>query len=514
MAKKGTVNRRQFLKWTAGSAAALSLGAMRPRKSFGQTGKDLTIAISLDPGHFDPRPDNGLPGFSLMRHIYEPAMWHDEKLTLVPWLVETYEVVNPLTIKMKFRKGVKFHNGRPFTAEAFKVTIEDIKAPGSKSVWAAYCTPIKEIEIVDDLNVVLRFEEPSRPQLRNLKLEGLFEPKAFKELGNKIATNPIGTGPYKLREYVPGQYALIEAFEDYWGPRPKSKTMKWRFIPENGTRLAALEAEEVMMINNVPPDQVEKVKNNPKLEIRSSVTARSIYVGIRCDREPFTDVRVRQAMNYAVNKDAIVKSILRGYGKVATAPMAPPVYAFNPNLKPYPYDLKKAQELIAQAGVKGVKINYGCPNGRYLMDKQIGEAVAGFLQKVGFEINFESTEWATYITEVYKGDKMKYDLHFLAWGCINLEPDFALTNKFHSKWTPPTTAYKNPEVDKLINEGRTKFGDEEVRKVYFKAQELVWNDCPWIFLHYQPEITGVNRQLKGFTPFADEYLRFWNAYVG
>lgn len=515
MAKKKILNRRQFLKVSAGSAAALSLGAgnlFKPVKSFGQSTKELTVAISVDPGNLDMRLISGMPGYSVMRHMLETVMWRDEKMNLIPWLIDSYEIVNPLSIKMKVRRGIKFHNGRAFTAEAIKVTIDDIKAPGSKSLWAGYCNPIKDIQIVDDMTLLLKFDEPNRPQLRNLTMEGILEPKAFKELGNKIATNPIGSGPYKLIEYVPGQYVSMEAFNDYWGPKPKSRMIKWRFIPENGTRLAALESGEVMMINNLPPDQVARIRNNPDLEVRDFVTARMTFIGIRCDREPFNDVRIRQAMNFAVNKEAIVKSILRGYGQPASTPMAPMVFGFNPKLKPYPYDPKKAEDLLAQAGAKGTKVTLGCPIGRYLMGEQVGEAVAGFLQKVGFDVSFEAVEWATWLTELYKLKKSKYDLHLSSWGTINMEPDYALKRYFHSKWTD-VTGYQNVEVDKLIDEGRAVFNDEKVKEIYNRVQELIWDDYPAIFLYYQPEITGVNRKLKGFQPFPDEYLRLWNAYV-
>ncbi len=496
---------------SASKAAASSAASSAPAKA-AAAADTMVLGITPAAAHLDPRIVLGMPNYSHVWHVYESLVWRDEKMETIPWLAEKYEQVDPKTMKLTLRKGVKFHNGEEFNGETVKWTLDNIRAPESKSLWKSMIAPIAEVKILDSHTVNLINSEPNRALLRNLAVIPMMSPKAVQEMGDKIATQPVGTGPYRHVDYVPGSHTTIEASPDYWGKKGLTKTLKWRFIVEDGTRIASLEAGETVFANNIPPDQVDRVKKIANADVVQSTTARIVYCGIRCDRKPWSDVRLRQAMNYAINKDAIVKDIMRGFGQVANSPLAPMIFASSTELKPWPYDPNKAKALLKEAGYGGEPLNFGIANGRYIADKQIGEAITGYLQEVGIKVQPDAPEFGTMIAEVFKNDKTKYDMHMLAWGVINMEPDYQLKEHFHSRYSL-RTGYKNPQVDELLDNARTSMEDAKARDFYFKAQKLIWDDSPWLWIYYQPLINGQSKRLKGYAPKPDEYEMFNQAQL-
>jgi len=513
------LNRRGFLRGAGASAGAAALGAL-PGAGTAAPGvikptPELVVAFSVDPGHFDPRVEAGVPGFSMMYpHMYETIVWRRKDIAPDPSLslAERWDQVNPTTLRLRLRRGVKFHNGEEFDGEAVKLTNALFTAPDSKFPVKSSMMVTREVRIVDKYTVEFLTSTPSRPLLRILQFQAMMSPRALKELGPRIATNPVGTGPYKFVEYLPGQHILMEANPQYWGPKPKSTRLKIRFIPENGTRMAALEAGEVQMVTNVPPDSIKRLQANPQLEMRTSVTNRIMFVTLRTDRAPWTDKRARQALNYAIDKDAITKGILGGLAPIAQAPLPPAVFGSHPGLKAYPYDPARAKQLLAEVGAAGATFHLGVPNGRYLLDKQIGEAIAGYLTSVGLKVELETPTWSSFVTEISKFDKAKYDGYFFGWGVVTGEPDMLMREHFHSKFTR-RNAYRNPEVDRLVDEAAESFDEVKVKAAYFKSQEIVWEECPWIFLHLQPDLNAVNRRLQGFEARPDEWLILTGAYL-
>jgi peptide/nickel transport system substrate-binding protein len=512
-ATRGRLSRRQFLSTVCTVAGAASVG-LWPGASTGQAPTvikatpTLVVAFSLDPGHLDPRAEAGVPGSSMMYpHMYETLVWRRKDTSPDPalGLAESWEYLTPTTLRFRLRQGVKFHNGDDCDAEAIKVSAASYAAPESRSSLKSSLAVVREVKVVDKYTVDYITAVPNRPLLRALSSQTTLSPRALQELGPKIATNPVGTGPYKFVEYVPGQHLLMEMNPNYWGPKPKSQRLKIRFLPENGTRVAALESDEVMMITNVPPDTIKRLQSNPQLEMRTAVTNRIMLVNLRTDRPPWHDKRARQALNYAIDKEAITEGILGGLAPIARAPLAPALLGSHMGLQPYPYDPEKAKKLLAAAGATGATFHLGVPYGRYLLDKQIGEAIAGYLSDIGLQVIFDNPVWSAFVTEIAKYDKAKYDGYFYGWGVTTGEPDTQMREHYHSKFSR-RSAYKNPEVDRLVDEAAESFDEGQVKAAYFKAQEIVWDECPWIFLHMQPDLNAVNKRLQGFEARLDEWL--------
>ena len=506
------MSRRRVLGLAGAAAVGGLAGLPRPARaqSTAKPGPELVVGFSIDPGHMDPRVEAGVPGWSIFHHMHDPMIWRDEKsATVLPWLVLRWEQVNPTTMRWTLRKGVKFHNGEDFTAETVKATFEQYTA-AMRSPFRTQLNAVKGFKINDAYTIDLLTEHPNRPLLRNATQGNALSPRAIRELGDKYATSPVGTGQMRFVEYRPGQHVVMEANASYWGRKSSFSRLRFRFIPENGTRLAALETGEVMMINNVPPDQVARLRGNPNLQVLASPTNRVMFVTIRTDRKPFTDKRVRQALNYAIDREALTKGLLGGTAPISRAPLPSAVYGFHDGLTPYKYDPELAKKLLADAGASGATFNFGAPNGRYLMDKQIGEAIAGYLEAVGLKVVFENPAWSTFVSEVTKFEKAKYDGYLFGWGVGSGEPDQLMGEHFHSA-NAKRTMHANAEVDRLIVDARESFDDARVRADYRKAQEILWDECPWIWLYEQPDMLAISKKLKGFTGRRDEYLLFWNA---
>ena len=508
--KKG-MSRRDFLKYSGVAAATGALSSVRPPRVLAKNPpKELVVAISGDPGHMDPRVEAGGIGWSTFCHMYEHGVFRDKDCKPFPQLAEKWTWISPTVLRWNLRKGVKFHNGENFTTESVKLSIQQIIAPTSRSPFKDGLSPIKDFKIHDAYTIDMIVEKPYVPLLGILCDGFMLSPRALRELGDKFSTNPVGTGQMKFVEYRPGQHVVMEANPNYWGKKSNFKGLRIRFVPETGTRVAALEVGEVAMINNVPPDQLPRLKANPNLDVLVYPSTRVMFSTLRCDRKPFNDKRVRQAMNYAVDKEAITKGLLSGMAPISRAPVSVGVPAHHPNLPQYNYDPERAKKLLAEAGATGATFNFASSNGRYLMDRQIGEAIAGFLSAVGLNVKFENPPWGNLVAEITKYEKSKYDGYLFGWGTFANHPDWILRSHFYSK-AVKRTMYSNPEVDRLIEQGAGEFDDQKMKAIYYRIQEIVWDEASWIFLYEQPTIDAKSKKLQWSAGRLDEFFLFHDA---
>ncbi|MBI4279674.1 MAG: hypothetical protein HY660_14585 [Armatimonadetes bacterium] len=467
---------------------------------------ELTLGFSVDPVTADPRFSSNIPGQSIQRHGYEPLINHDRSGKLIPVLATSWKMINPTTLEFKLRRGVKFHNGEDFTAESVKYTIESIIAPDSKSPNKQALLDIAKIESPDPYTVRLITHQPSRPLLRNLTFWpiGMLPPKAAQELGPKLSSVGIGTGAYKLVEFIPGERAVFEAYDGYWGKKPSYARITFKIIRENGPRAAALEAGDVMMINNVPPDEMARINANPNLRVIARPTARIMFVAAAMRKPIMQNVKFRQALNVAINRSAIVNSILRKTTEVARSPIPAMVWG-SVQMAPPAYNVARARQLLKDAGYQGEPIEFLVPNGRYLLDKQIGEAIAGYFQKAGVNVKINLVEWGQFASAVF-GKSGTWDLSLFGWGMVTFDPDWLFRPMFHSKYN--LTGYKNEKLDSLIDAGRTTFDERKAMASYKEIQQLLWDQVPYLFLYNQPQIDAINKKLKGYEPMPDEFMYF------
>lgn len=469
---------------------------------------ELVVGIATDPVSVDPRVVPGVPGRAMLRHVYEPLVWHDRSGKILPVLAESWRRVDDTTWRLQLRKGVVFHNGEPFDATSVKFTLDSIFDKNNRFVNSqlrGYVGQISKVTVVDAHTIDIVTKQPSRAILANLTTIYMVPAQLAGKLADRFATQPTGTGPFRLVSYAASSRLVLEAFDKYWGKKPNLSKLTFRILPENATRLAALESGEVSLIDSVPPDAVERISKNPNLTILSEPSSRVIFIGLEVDRQPFNNPKVRLALTHAINRDLIVKQMLGGRADIATGPMSPNLPGFNKDLPQYKYDPEKAKQLLAEAGFpRGAKVKFGFSSGRYLMDKQIGEVLVAQLAMVGIEAEYEAMEWGSFFAGRRDG---KYDAWLYGMGAMTPDPDFAL------QWfgRTPLTKYKNPKVEQLLADADRAREDKRSEELYRAAQEIIWQDNPWIFLYYQPELYGASKKLTGFKPRPDEFFLLFDA---
>lgn len=443
-------------------------------------------------------------------HIYDVFLIRDPKTyAIAPNLATSWRAIDDLTWEFKLRQGVKFHNGEEFNAESIKTTIEMIQKKEFESHYKSRFEMVKEMQIPDPHTIILKTDKPSPILLLRLTEMMPMPPKFVKEKGpDALQQTPIGVGAYKFVKHVKDERLELEANPDYWGGKPQIEKVIFKPIPEFSTRLSALMAGEVDIIQSVPTHAVDQVNKSGKAEVRAIPSSRVNYMALNNLKKdsPFHDIRVRQAMNYAVDIDSIIKYVLSGQATRMPGALSAINPEVNPNLKPYPFDVAKAKALLADAGVDPTKltITLDSPRGRYPMDKEISEAVAAELQKnLGMKVNVVFNEWGTHLDKIVK--RTAGDIFMLGWGPA-LDAEGTIGDLFYSKRT--YSGFGDPDLEKLIDAARPIVDPVKRRAAWDKIQEEVHKQAGWIFLWQQHDLYGVNKRVE-FTPRADERLDAW-----
>jgi len=456
----------------------------------GPTGK-VVIVIGGDPSTLDPQLADDGNERAVNDNIYETLIARDSKtMKLVPALAESWEQVDDTTWRFTLRKGVKFHNGEDWNAEAAAYSINRVIDPDFASEQISFYATITGAKVVDEYTVEVTTEGPDPILPTRLYWMKMVPPKYASEDADTFAQKPVGTGPYKFVEWVKGDHITLEANTDYWGGAPSIKTVVIRPIPDEVTRLAALQAGEVDLVRGLLPEyvgEVPKAASTPGLEfpwLRFNTTK-----GLTADK------RIRLAINYAIDKEALAESLYLGYAVPAQGQLLTPGhFGFNPNLKPYPYDPDKAKELLAEAGYAGEEIEFVGEAGRWLKDKELIEAVAGQLRDVGLNIKVNIVEWSAWLDLLFAGAEAAPPIQFSAHSNELLDADRTLTAIYHSEGSQ--SAYKNEEVDRLIDAGRTETDVAKREAMYHQALQIAYDEAALVPLLNLKDIYGLSERLQ------------------
>ncbi len=474
----------------------------------------IVVAHEAAVPNLDPAQILGLHSVRVIRLIFEALVTTKTDVPeVIPHLAKSWSVSpDGLEWTFKLRENVKFHDGEPFNADAVKYSIDRYLNPkhpdykcGKWSFVRGYARPIKEVVVVDPLTVKLVLKNKHAAFAGYLANQnfGMVSPKAHKRLCEDFSSKPVGTGPYKLDNWQRGVKLTLVRNDNYWGTKGKPKRIIFRPIAEEQTRVAELLAGSVDVIIPVFPDSIGQIEKNKNTRILKTPGLTDWYVVLNNDKKPFNDVRVRQAVNYAVNKKAIVHDILKDTGDVSTQLSHPTSWGYNPNVKMYSYDLAKAKKLLAEAGYpNGFSVNFWVPESGSGMQlpKEMAQVIQANLGAVGIKVKMETFEWGTYLSKVRENDRT-FDMAALSWFLKVSDPDLTLYPMVHSKSVPFVNymQYNNPEVDRLLVAGREEFDKEKRKKIYHKINEIVNNDAPVIFIDHQKEVLGVRANVKGVT---------------
>ena len=515
--------RRSFkrFKWVGLTVllGALLMGQLGGQLAQGEEPVRLVFAQGTDAETLDPHSITSSPNAIHIEAIYDTLVTYDKNLSIVPRLAKDWKVSEDgMTITFYLREDVTFHDGTPFNAEAVVFNINRLLDPETKVPLRTYIGFVESARVIDEYTVEVKLEYPHGPALHRFTapVNAMVSPAAVEKYGADFGRHPVGTGAFEFVEWARDDYILLKKNENYWGDGPYVDELLIRVVPEDGARVLMLEAGEADVIVRVPPPDVPRLKARDDIEVVVAPSTRVIYIGMNNQHEILNDLRVRQAINYAVNKQAIVEVLLQGYASVMDSPLTPQYFAYK-SVGQYAYNPELAKALLREAGYpKGFEITLFTPKGRYLMDYRIAEAIQGYLGSVGIAAQIKTMEWSTYISTVLKPlEESPLELYLLGWGPWILDPDQQLYAMYHSSQWPPSgfnaSFYKNDRVDELLQIGTSNPDQDARREAYTEAQQLIWEDAPWLFLHYEQQIVAMRSNVKGVLILPIEVLHFGEA---
>jgi peptide/nickel transport system substrate-binding protein len=449
--------------------------------------------------------------------VYNGLVKYDKDMNVVGDLAQSWEITNNgLVITFHLRKGVKWHDGKPFTAADVLYTYQVTTDPKTPTAYAGDFMKIKKAEALDDYTFRVTYDKPFAPAL--ISWASAIMPRHLlsgKDITKSPLTrHPIGTGPYKFKEWVAGQKIVLTSNADYFEGRPYLDGRITRIIPDTATMFLELRAQNLGMMNLTPLQYTRQTNNNLFKENFNKYRYLAFaytYMGYNLKNPLFTDKRVRQAISYAIKKDEIISGVLLGLGKPATGPYKHGTWAYNDKVKNYNYDPAKARELLKQAGWAdvngdGVLEKDGKPFEFEILTNQgnetrqkCAEIIQRQLKEVGITAKIRIVEWSAFVTDFI--NKRRFDAVILGW-TIPLDPD--AYDVWHSSKTSAEelnfVSYKNPEADEMLEKGRSTFDQAERKKYYDRFQEILAEDQPYTFLYVPEELIIISSRFRGIEP--------------
>jgi peptide/nickel transport system substrate-binding protein len=464
---------------------------------------EIKIALASEPNTFDPHLTVGRNTQIFIANVFDGLSGRDQRAQVVPALATEWKVLDDrLGWQLKLRQGVKFHNGDDFNAESVKFTVDRAIDPATKATISSEVGIISGVEIVDPSTVNIKTKQPDimLPSRLGELYGGMLSPKHTAATDPAtLAIKPNGTGPFKLVDWAKNERLVLEASESHWrGPAPVSR-ITLRPILEDAARIAALQAGEVDFISNVPYERIEELKGNSNLVVKTVSTPRVFFVGIDSREKPFNDVRVRQALNYAVDAEAIVKSLYLGYAKRLATVVSDTTLGYDPSVQPYPYDPARAKSLLAEAGYpNGFATEFDSFTGSIADHSRAAEAIVEFLRKVGIEVKHNVFEFGAFGPR--RVANQVAPLHIYSLGNAYFEPAWAI------KWMMQKNLglhHRNDEIYELCNRAEATFDAEERKKIYADVQRKLKDDAGFIFLFQNDAAFAMNKKVE-YEPRADE----------
>lgn len=478
------------------------------------------IAIGIDPDTLDPAQTTTTTAANVLDYVVETLTTMDSEGKTRPLLAESWTVsADGRSITFKLRPNVRFHDGTLLTAQAVKWNLDRVLDPKVRVPIRAPYVPISRVEAVDPLTVRLVLKDPT-PYLvaaMTWTTVGIVSPQSVGREGNAYENivYPVGTGPYVFQSRVRGERIVLDAFPRYWGKKPFYQRVVVQVVPEATSRESLLLAGQADLIILPPAVDLPALQRNPAVKVLLARGDRTIFVAINTQRPPFTRKEARQALNYAINKRAIVSSVLFGAADVMDAPMAPVLFGYC-RVGAYSYNPSRAKSLLAEAGVSaGTEVELLTPTGRYLQDFQAAQAMAGYLREVGLRPAVRTMDWPSYVATITKPPaENQTQLHLLGWAPAYLDAAQQMLQFRSTQWPPAglaTSLYKNPTVDRLIEEAGRELDPARRQDLYCQASRTIRDDAPWVFLWVQRFPIVYSAQVTNVSSLPNE--KFYAVYA-
>jgi len=463
----------------------------------------ITIAVRSGPNSLDPRLSNDEATQRLSQLIYSALLEHGDDLRTRPALAERFENPDPLTYVAYLHRGVTFHDGRELTARDVVYTFKSILDPAMLSPFRGAFRSLKDVTALDDYTVVFTLNEPFAAF--PMQLTGV-PPIVPAGAGDSLRSQPIGSGPYRFVRYAADDTLVLEAFDKYWEGPPSNSGIVMKVVPDDTMRgLELRKGATDLVVNDLPPDIVHQLEKSDQFAIALAPGLDFFYLGFNFRDSVLADVRVRQAIGYAINRDAIITYLRRGLGRPASGLVPDVAWAYEPDVFRFEFDPDRARQLLDEAGYRDADGDGPLPRLTLSLKISTNEetrlqatAIQHDLQRVGIGLDVRAHEFATFFADVIKGN---FQIFALQWvGGAMIDPDM-LRRVFHSREVPPSGFnrghYRNPQVDRLLEQATTAVDEGERKRYYGEAQRLIAADAPYIPIWNKTNVIVAQRRLAG-----------------
>ena len=482
--------------------------------------KDAVIAVGSTFTSLDPYDANDSLSQTVAKSFYQGLFGFDKEMKLVNVLTDSYDVSpDGLTYTVKLHPGVKFHDGTAFNAAAVKVNLDRASNPDNRLKRYNLFKMIEKTEAVDDLTVKITLKTPFSAFVNNLAHPAavMISPAALKQYGKDIGFHPVGTGPYRFVTWNQTDFVKVEKFNGYWkAGLPKLDSITWRPVVDNNTRAALLQTGEAQFAYPIPFEQAKVLEKNDKLALVASPSILHRYISMNVTQKPFDNPKVREALNYAINKEALIKVAFSGYATPAEGPL-PSSIDYSVKYHPWPYDPAKARELLKEAGYPNGFTTTLWSSHNHSTAQKVLQFTQQQLAQVGVKVQVTAMDAGQRAAEV-EGKGVKETgvrLFYTGWSASTGEADWALSPLFATASWPPaqfnTAFYSNPQVDADLANALKTTDRTEKQKLYKDAQDKIWADAPWIFLATERLVSANSKKLTGFYVMPDTLFSFEDA---
>jgi peptide/nickel transport system substrate-binding protein/oligopeptide transport system substrate-binding protein len=486
------------------------------RSDDGRLPGTLYLRLNSNPTTLDPALITDVQGGGIAAKLFNGLVRFSERLDIEPDLAQSWTISRDhLTYTFRLRRDVLFGNGRTVTARDVAYSFQRVLTPGTKAplTWvldriegardflAGKAARISGIRVIDDHTISLKLEKPFGPFLSLLAMTTAYivPEEEVKRLGQDFGTHPVGSGPYRLTEWKHGQYLLLASRADYYEGRSKLKGIYYRIIPEDLTAVMEFETGRLDVFL-IPSSEYKRYTTDPlwKSQVYGMPGLNSYYLGLNCTRPPFNDVRVRRAMNMAIDRQRILETVYENRGLIASGPIPPGLWKDGTPLDkpPYPYDPGQAKKLIREAGAEGATVRIYISSEPEVLE--IVQVVQNYLKKVGMEVKITQLDWSAFKHAVNKGEP---DAFWLSWWADYPDPENFLFPLFYSGSVGPggnRTRCLDAELDRLIETAPRTVNERERYRLYREADERVVSNAPWVFMWHRADNYVIQPWVKDF----------------
>ena len=506
-------NQQRFRRGLLGCFILIGLLALTacPSSSPSDSPQVLRIALETAPQHFDPRYAVDAASQRVIQLVYNGLVRLDAQSQIVPDVAQSWDIPEPTTYVFHLRRGVTWHDGKPLTAADVHHTFASILDEKNESPKRTSFDKIQSIDIIDDYTIRFVLSEPFAPFLTNMTL-GLIPRPSATEAERDLDTHPIGTGPFKFDRVEPDVAVHLLAFDAYFEGRPRLDGVVLRILPDAMVRLFELQKGNIDLVqNDLPPDLIAPLRRDEQFAVLQAPGTNFTYLGLNCQDDILKHVEVRQALAYAIDRQAVIRHVLSDLGTLADGMLPTGHWAYEAKVPHYAYHPNRAAQLLNQAGFTdpdgdGPQMRFQLTYKTSQNDegRRIAEVLQEQLRQVGIGIEIRSFEWGTFFGDIRAGN---FQLYALTWVGVT-EPDI-FHYVFHSQSVPPAGAnrgrYSNTQLDALLDTGRRSMSQAARRAAYSQAQTLIATELPYIPLWHRTNVAVLRSTFRGYqlTPSGD-----------